>query len=45
VSATVAATSLLLLPLPLQTRTVIGLLCGPLVGIAVHLAALARPRT
>jgi O-antigen/teichoic acid export membrane protein len=45
VCATVAATSLLLLPLPLQTRTVIGLLCGPLVGIAVHLAALARPRT
>ncbi len=45
VSATAAATSLLLLPLPLQTRTVIALLCGPVVGIAVHLAALARPRT
>jgi hypothetical protein len=45
VSATVVATSLLLLPLPLQTRTVIGLLCGPLIGIAVHLAALARPRS
>lgn len=45
VSATVAATSLLLLPLPLQSRTVVALLCGPVVGIAVHLAALARPRT
>jgi O-antigen/teichoic acid export membrane protein len=44
VSATVVATSLLLLPLPLQTRTVISLLCGPLIGIAVHLAALSRPR-
>jgi O-antigen/teichoic acid export membrane protein len=43
VGATVASTLLLLLPLPLQTRTVIALLCGPLVGIAVHLAALARP--
>jgi O-antigen/teichoic acid export membrane protein len=43
VGATVAATLLLLLPLPLETRTVIGLLCGPLVGIGVHLAALARP--
>ena len=42
VGATVASTLLLLLPLPLQTRTVIALLCGPLVGIAVHLAALAR---
>jgi len=43
VCATVAATLLLLLPLPLETRTVIALLCGPLVGIGVHLAALARP--
>jgi hypothetical protein len=43
VCATVAATLLLLLPLPLQTRTVVALLCGPLVGIAVHLVALARP--
>jgi O-antigen/teichoic acid export membrane protein len=43
VSATVASTLLLLLPLPLQTRTVVALLCGPLVGIGVHLAALARP--
>jgi O-antigen/teichoic acid export membrane protein len=42
VSATVASTLLLLLPLPLETRTVIALLCGPLVGIAVHLGALAK---
>jgi len=43
VSATVASTALLLLPLTLETRTVVALLCGPLVGIAVHLIALARP--
>jgi O-antigen/teichoic acid export membrane protein len=42
VGATVASGALLLLPLPLQTRTVVGLLCGPLVGIVVHLLALAR---
>jgi O-antigen/teichoic acid export membrane protein len=42
VGATVASGMLLLLPLPLETRTVVGLLCGPLVGIAVHLLALAR---
>ncbi|MDT5231133.1 MAG: hypothetical protein QOI39_1633 [Mycobacterium sp.] len=42
VSATVASTLLLLLPLPLETRTVVALLCGPLVGIGVHLSALAR---
>jgi O-antigen/teichoic acid export membrane protein len=42
VAATVASGLLLALPLPLGTRTVIGLLCGPLVGIAVHLVALAR---
>ncbi|MGH3959280.1 hypothetical protein [Mycobacterium sp.] len=42
VGATVAATLLLLLPLSLETRTIIALLCGPLVGIGVHLAALAR---
>jgi len=42
VSATVAAALLLLLPLPLATRTIVALLCGPLVGIGVHLAALAR---
>ncbi len=41
VSATVAAALLLLLPLALETRTVVALLCGPLVGIVVHLAALA----
>ncbi|MEB3983901.1 hypothetical protein OQ968_21870 [Mycobacterium sp. 663a-19] len=43
VGATAASTLLLLLPLPLEIRTVIALLCGPLVGIAIHLAALARP--
>jgi O-antigen/teichoic acid export membrane protein len=42
VGATVASGMLLLLPLPLQTRTVVGLFCGPLVGIGVHLVALAR---
>jgi hypothetical protein len=43
VCATVAAALLLLLPLPLESRTVVALLCAPLVGIGVHLAALARP--
>lgn len=42
VGATVASGLLLLLPLPLESRTVIGLLCGPVVGIGVHLAALSR---
>lgn len=42
VGATVASGLLLLLPLSLQTRTVVGLLCGPLVGIGVHLVALSR---
>ena len=42
VGATVAAGLLLLLPLPLETRTVVALLCGPLVGIGVHLLTLAR---
>ncbi len=42
ICATVASMLLLLLPLGLETRTVIALLCGPLVGIAVHLGALAR---
>lgn len=42
VGATVASALLLTLPLDLQTRTVVALLCGPLVGIAVHLFALAR---
>jgi hypothetical protein len=32
----------LLLPTPLETRTVVALLCGPLVGIGVHVLALAR---
>jgi hypothetical protein len=32
-----------MLPLPLASRTVVALLCGPLVGIGVHLVALARP--
>ncbi len=41
VIATVASTLLLLLPLHLEVRTVVALLCGPLVGIGVHLAALA----
>ncbi len=40
VGATVASTLLLLLPMELSTRAVIALLCGPLVGIVVHLAAL-----
>jgi O-antigen/teichoic acid export membrane protein len=42
VGATVASGLLLAMPLALGTRTVVGLLCGPLVGIAVHLVALAR---
>jgi hypothetical protein len=42
VGATVASGLLLLLPLPLETRTVVALFCGPLVGIGVHLLALAR---
>lgn len=42
VGATVASGLLLLLPLPLETRTVVGLLCGPLAGIGVHLVALGR---
>lgn len=40
VGATLASTLLLLLPFDLPTRTVVALLCGPLVGIAVHLTAL-----
>ncbi|MED5814203.1 hypothetical protein VST63_17710 [Mycolicibacterium sp. 050232] len=40
--ATVAAVALLLLPVGLEQRTIIALLCGPLVGIAVHLGALAK---
>ncbi|ORV88005.1 hypothetical protein AWC12_15930 [Mycolicibacterium iranicum] len=44
VIATVASTLLLLLPLDLEMRTVVALLCGPLAGIVVHLAALAGHR-
>ncbi|ETW26108.1 hypothetical protein MGAST_29215 [Mycobacterium gastri 'Wayne'] len=44
VGATVASGFLLLLPTPLEIRTVVALLCGPLMGIGVHLAALARSR-
>lgn len=40
VGATLAAALLLTLPLDLPTRTVVALLCGPLVGMAVHLLAL-----
>jgi O-antigen/teichoic acid export membrane protein len=40
ISATVASTLLLLLPVELQTRTVVALLCGPVGGIVVHLLAL-----
>jgi O-antigen/teichoic acid export membrane protein len=42
ICATVASAALLTLPLELQTRTIVALLCGPVVGIAVHLAALSR---
>ncbi|TVS78114.1 hypothetical protein [Mycobacterium helveticum] len=42
VVATVASGLLLTVPLPLPARTVVGLLCGPLVGIGVHLVALSR---
>ena len=44
IGATVVSTLLLLLPLQLETRTVVALLCGPLVGIAVHMAALRMVR-
>ncbi len=44
IGATVAATLLLVLPLALQTRTVVALLCGPLVGIVIHLTALRMVR-
>lgn len=42
VAATAASGLLLTLPLQLETRTVVALLCGPVVGIGVHLVALAR---
>lgn len=41
VGATVVSALLLLLPLALEERTVIALIGGPVVGIVVHLAALA----
>lgn len=44
VGATVAAAVILSLPLDLHARTVLALLCGPILGIAVHLAALTRAR-
>jgi O-antigen/teichoic acid export membrane protein len=44
IGATVASTLLLLLPLELETRTVVALLTGPLVGIVVHVAALRLVR-
>jgi O-antigen/teichoic acid export membrane protein len=44
IGATVASTLLLLLPLELETRTVVALLTGPLVGIGVHVAALRMVR-
>jgi O-antigen/teichoic acid export membrane protein len=40
--ATAIALGTLLLPLPLETRTVLGLMVGPLVGAAVHAAAIQR---
>ena len=42
IGATLASTLLLLLPWQLETRTIVALLCGPVVGIAVHVVALAR---
>jgi O-antigen/teichoic acid export membrane protein len=42
IGATLASALLLLLPVALETRTVVALMCGPLVGIAVHLGALSR---
>lgn len=42
VGATIASALLLTLPLALETRTIVALVCGPPVGIAVHLAALAQ---
>lgn len=44
VIATVASALLLLLPLELEVRTVLALLCGPFFGIGVHLVALSRVR-
>ncbi|MFZ0832306.1 MAG: hypothetical protein WAM92_04325, partial [Mycobacterium sp.] len=44
IGATVASALLLLLPLSLETRTVVALLCGPVVGMTVHLTALGIAR-
>lgn len=40
--ATGTSTLLLLLPLPVDSRVVVALVCGPLTGIAIHLALGAR---
>ena len=40
--AALVAAGLLLLPLPLPERSVIALIAGPVVGMAVHLASLSR---
>ena len=40
--AALVAAALLLLPLPLPERSVIALIAGPVVGMAVHLATLGR---
>ena len=42
IGATLASALLLLLPLSLEDRTIVALLCGPIVGIIVHLVALRR---
>ena len=42
IGATLVSALLLLLPVALETRTVVALMCGPLVGIVVHLGALSR---
>jgi O-antigen/teichoic acid export membrane protein len=42
IGATLVSTLVLLLPWELETRTIVALLCGPMVGIAVHVVALAR---
>lgn len=44
IGATLASALLLLLPLDLETRTVVALTSGPVVGIVVHLVALSRAR-
>ncbi|WP_276018426.1 hypothetical protein [Mycolicibacterium sediminis] len=42
IGATLASALLLLLPLSLEDRTIVALMCGPIVGIVVHLVALRR---